>query len=157
MSANLGNDHGFIIKEYYLHWCEAFWGSPKQSHESLCSKWTISCRHCGEWCSSNRPPYAVLWKKLFGCVTQLAHVCLNFYERSILLLFSEWIHWRMLHEEGLYIWIYRQCWNCCCHEGPSSTLDRWTVFSSGWRLNFSYFLVTWPCIDSENNFPVIDD
>ena len=41
-SANLGNDHGFIIKEYSLHWYEAFWGSPKQSHEGLCSKWTIS-------------------------------------------------------------------------------------------------------------------
>ena len=49
---NLGNDHGFIIKEYYLHWYEAFWGRPKQSHESLCSKWTISY-HCGESCSSN--------------------------------------------------------------------------------------------------------
>ena len=49
--ANLGNDHGFIIKEYYLHWFEAFWGSPKQRHESLCSMWTISYR--GESCSSN--------------------------------------------------------------------------------------------------------
>ena len=38
------NDHG--------HWCEAFWGSPKQNHENLCSKWTISY-HCGESCSSN--------------------------------------------------------------------------------------------------------
>ena len=44
--ANLGNDYGFIIKEYSLHWFEAFWGSPKQSHESLCSKWTISY-YCG--------------------------------------------------------------------------------------------------------------
>ena len=60
-SANLGNDHGFINrvdhgfinKEYYLHWCEAFWRSPKQNHESLCSKWTISY-YCGESCSSNR-------------------------------------------------------------------------------------------------------
>ena len=43
-SANLGNDHGFIS--------EAFWGSPKQSHESLCSKCTI-LYHCGESCSSN--------------------------------------------------------------------------------------------------------
>ena len=51
-SVNLRNDHGFIVKEYYLHWYEAFWGSPKQSHESLCSKWTISY-HCGESCSSN--------------------------------------------------------------------------------------------------------
>ena len=24
-SANLGNDHEFIIEEYYLHWYEAFW------------------------------------------------------------------------------------------------------------------------------------
>ena len=24
-STNLGNDPGFIIKEYYLHWYEAFW------------------------------------------------------------------------------------------------------------------------------------
>ena len=32
--ANLGNDHGFI-------------GKGIQSHESLCSKWTISY-HCGE-------------------------------------------------------------------------------------------------------------
>ena len=39
ISANLGNDHGYIIKEYYLHWDETFWGSPKQSHERLCSKW----------------------------------------------------------------------------------------------------------------------
>ena len=52
ISANLGNDHGFIIKEYSLHWHEAFWGSPKQSHESLCSKWTISY-YCGESCSAN--------------------------------------------------------------------------------------------------------
>ena len=49
---NLVEDHGFISEEYYLHWYEAFWGSPKQSHESLCSKWTISY-HCGESCSSN--------------------------------------------------------------------------------------------------------
>ena len=28
-SANLGNDHGFIIKEYYLHWHEAFWEAHK--------------------------------------------------------------------------------------------------------------------------------
>jgi len=41
-SNNLGNDHGFIIEECSLHWYEAFWGSPKQSYESLCSKWTIS-------------------------------------------------------------------------------------------------------------------
>ena len=39
--ADLGNDHEFINKE-----------SPKQNHESLCSKWTISY-HCGESCSSN--------------------------------------------------------------------------------------------------------
>ena len=51
-SANLGNDHEFIIEEYTLHRYGAFWGSPKQSHESLCSKWTISY-HCGELCSSN--------------------------------------------------------------------------------------------------------
>ena len=36
----------------YLHWYEGLWGSPKQSHESLCSKWTISY-HCGESCSAN--------------------------------------------------------------------------------------------------------
>ena len=41
-STNLGNNHRFINKEYSLHWYEAFWGSPKQNHESLCSKWTIS-------------------------------------------------------------------------------------------------------------------
>ena len=44
---NLVEDHGFISEENYLHWYEAFWGSPKQSHESLCSKWTISY-HCGD-------------------------------------------------------------------------------------------------------------
>lgn len=82
---------------------------------------------------------------------------LIFYGRSILYLFSEWIHCRMLHEEGLYIWIYRQCWNCCCHEGQSSPLDRWTLFSSGWRLNFAHSVVPCPCIDCENNFPIIDD
>ena len=38
ISTNLGNVHGFIIKEYSLHSYETFWGSPKQSHESLCSK-----------------------------------------------------------------------------------------------------------------------
>ena len=43
--ANLGNDHGFISKGIHLCWYENFWGSPKQSHESLCSKWTISY-HC---------------------------------------------------------------------------------------------------------------
>ena len=37
---NLVEDHEFISEEYYLHWYEAFWGSPKQSHESLGSKWT---------------------------------------------------------------------------------------------------------------------
>ena len=40
-SANLGNDHGFINKEYIFHLFEAFWGNLKQSHESLCSKSTI--------------------------------------------------------------------------------------------------------------------
>ena len=55
-STNLGNDHGFISEEYLLHWYEAFWGNPKQSHESLCSKWTISY-HCGESCSSNSSFY----------------------------------------------------------------------------------------------------
>ena len=50
--ANLGNDHGFINKEYSLHWYEAFWEALKQSHESLFSKWTISY-HYGESCSSN--------------------------------------------------------------------------------------------------------
>ena len=49
-SANLGNDHEFIIKEYSLHCYEAFSGSPKQSHGSLYSKSTISY-HCGESCS----------------------------------------------------------------------------------------------------------
>ena len=47
MLANFGNNHWFISKEYHHDWCEAFWGNPKQSHESLCSKWTISY-HCGE-------------------------------------------------------------------------------------------------------------
>ena len=37
ISANLENDHWFIINEYYLHWYEAFWGSLKQSYESLYS------------------------------------------------------------------------------------------------------------------------
>ena len=41
---NLVEDHGFISEAYYLHRYEAFWGSPKQTHESLCSKWTISYR-----------------------------------------------------------------------------------------------------------------
>ena len=41
-SANLGNDHEFIRDKYILHWYETFWRSPKQSHESLGSKWTIS-------------------------------------------------------------------------------------------------------------------
>ena len=50
--ANLGSDHGFINKEYFLHWYEAFWGSPKQSHGSLFPKWIISY-HCGESCSSS--------------------------------------------------------------------------------------------------------
>ena len=44
---NLVVDHEFISEEYYLHWYEPFWESPKQSHESLESKWTISY-HCGE-------------------------------------------------------------------------------------------------------------
>ena len=51
-SANLGNDHVFISEEYLLHWYETGWESPKQSHESLCSKWTI-LYHCGESCLSN--------------------------------------------------------------------------------------------------------
>ena len=33
---NLVEDYGFINEEYYLHCYEASWGSPKQSHESLC-------------------------------------------------------------------------------------------------------------------------
>ena len=49
---NLVEDHEFISEEFYLHWYEAFWGSPKESHESLRSKWIISY-HCGESCSSN--------------------------------------------------------------------------------------------------------
>ena len=28
-SANLGNDHGFIIKEYYLHWYERPFGEAQ--------------------------------------------------------------------------------------------------------------------------------
>ena len=51
-SASLGNVHGFIIKKYSLHWDKAFRESPKQSHESLYSKSTISY-HCGESCSFN--------------------------------------------------------------------------------------------------------
>ena len=51
-SVNLMNDHGFINKEYSLHWYETFWENPNQSHERLCSKWTISY-HCGESCSFN--------------------------------------------------------------------------------------------------------
>ena len=35
---NLVKDHEFITEEYYLNWYESFWGSPKQSQESLCSK-----------------------------------------------------------------------------------------------------------------------
>ena len=42
---NLGNDHEFISKGIHLHRYEAFWGSPNQRLESLCSKWTISY-HC---------------------------------------------------------------------------------------------------------------
>ena len=30
-SANLGNDHGFIIKEYSLHWYEAFWEAQNKA------------------------------------------------------------------------------------------------------------------------------
>ena len=30
-STNLGNDHGFIIEEYSLHWCETFWGSQSKA------------------------------------------------------------------------------------------------------------------------------
>ena len=37
-SANLGNDHGFIIKEYYLHWGEAFLGKPKAKPRELMLK-----------------------------------------------------------------------------------------------------------------------
>ena len=43
-SANIGNDHGFIKNTISIG-IETFWGSPKQSHESLCSKWTISYHH----------------------------------------------------------------------------------------------------------------
>ena len=32
---NLVEDHGFISEEYYLHWHEVFWGSPKQSQLML--------------------------------------------------------------------------------------------------------------------------
>ena len=61
---NLVKDHGFISEEYYLNGYEAFWESPKQSHESLHSKWIISYpvregssnreqKPCGELCSTN--------------------------------------------------------------------------------------------------------
>ena len=30
-SANLGNDHGFIIKEYSIRWCEAFWEAQSKA------------------------------------------------------------------------------------------------------------------------------
>ena len=70
-SANLGNDHEFINKEYSPHWYETFWGSPKQTHESLCSKWTISY-HCGESCSSNTSDiYQNIWKKISINILQL--------------------------------------------------------------------------------------
>ena len=36
------SDHEFISKEYISVGMRPFGGSPKQSHESLCSKWTIS-------------------------------------------------------------------------------------------------------------------
>ena len=42
----------FAQSQITLHGYEAFSGIPKQSHDSLCSKWTISY-HCGESCSSN--------------------------------------------------------------------------------------------------------
>ena len=29
--ANLGNDHRFITKEYYLHWYEVFWEVQSKS------------------------------------------------------------------------------------------------------------------------------
>ena len=44
---NLVEDHEFISEEYYLLGTRTFGGSPKQNHENLCSKWTISY-HCGE-------------------------------------------------------------------------------------------------------------
>ena len=31
---DLGNDDAFINKEYSFNWYEAFWGSPKQDHET---------------------------------------------------------------------------------------------------------------------------
>ena len=30
-STNLGNDHGFIIKEYSLHWREPFWEAQSKA------------------------------------------------------------------------------------------------------------------------------
>ena len=30
-SANLENDHGFIIKKYYLHWNETFWEAESKT------------------------------------------------------------------------------------------------------------------------------
>ena len=45
--ANLGNDHGFISKEYIS--IEACWRNPKQSQESLCSIWAISYHFGGSW------------------------------------------------------------------------------------------------------------
>ena len=51
-SANLGNDHGFIIKEYSLHWYEALLGKPKPKS---CELYAQSGQYipCGESCSSN--------------------------------------------------------------------------------------------------------
>ena len=45
--ANLGNDRGFISKEYISIGMRPFGENPKQNHESLCSKLTISY-NCGE-------------------------------------------------------------------------------------------------------------
>ena len=51
-SANLGNNHTFIIKKYYLPLVGVLLDNLKSNYESSCSKWTISY-HCEEPCSSN--------------------------------------------------------------------------------------------------------
>ena len=45
ISANLGNEHEFINKEYSLCWYEAFWEAQSKAMRAYAQKLTISY-HC---------------------------------------------------------------------------------------------------------------
>ena len=103
-SANLGNNYGFIIKEYSLHCYEAFWGSPAQSHESLCSKWTISYHYRDSYSSNTQMSFRTDYLSLYSLVRALegrseVHQVIP---QQGLIIFKIWV-WSWLRRNASYM------------------------------------------------------